>query len=87
MTFDNDHCNHCDQLIVWWNPKTGNPEYHPKTHKKRPFNPLDLMSIPPERRGELHLCMYKGQPDYFTDGKKVDRPPGPPGYYYTMDDY
>ena len=62
--FQNNTCNFCGAPIIWWNPKTGQAEYHPDTHRKMPFNPTE----------GLHKCMYKGQSEYFKPrpmGEKI----------------
>ena len=63
MKFDNNKCNRdgCGQPILWWDPDTGKPNYHPITNKKMPFNPS----------GGLHKCMFKGQNQYFE--KRIDK--------------
>jgi hypothetical protein len=65
VTFNNNTCNSpgCGKPIVWWNPETGKPEYHPDTNKKMPFNPT----------GGRHLCMKKGQDFYFEKKKDKER--------------
>lgn len=65
MTFDNNKCNRdgCGQPIIWWNPDTGEPVYHPITHRKMPFNPS----------GGPHKCMFKGQKQYFEKNPKGNR--------------
>lgn len=65
MTFDNNTCNRkgCGKPIVWRHPITGEPAIHPKTNNVRPMNP----------DGTLHLCMYKGQDEFFEKRKKGGR--------------
>jgi hypothetical protein len=65
VTFDNNTCNAagCGKPIIWIHPITRQPSIHPDTGNKRPLNP----------DGSLHLCMYKGQKQFFEKRKKGER--------------
>ena len=65
MTFDNNTCNRegCGKPIVWLHPITRQPSIHPDTNNKRPMNP----------DGSLHLCMKKGQKQFFEKKPKGER--------------
>ena len=73
--FDNNTCNRCYKDIIWIHPQTGQTVKHPRTKRSRPLN-LD---------GSLHLCMHKGQGEFFEGGRKTfDRGDSPSsGYWYT----
>jgi len=65
MTFDNTFCNRegCGKPIIWRDPITGEKSIHPDTNNVRPLNP----------DGSLHLCMKKGQKQFFEKRKRGER--------------
>ena len=66
MVFDNNTCNRagCGQPIIWRHPITKQALIHKDTNRPRPLNP----------DGSPHMCMKKGQSEYFKPrpmGEKI----------------